>query len=93
MAPRQSSISNAAAPIQLTRNCGTCSVFPLAGRFRSRFCDRFRTDGAWGRHALGGIAKDALPGAVRGELAIEVSDAIGKPLLRASLWFEVQVLT
>jgi hypothetical protein len=30
---------------------------------------------------------------VRGELAIEVSDAIGKPLLRASLWFEVQVLT
>jgi hypothetical protein len=42
--------------------------------------------------ALGGIAKDALPGAQRRELAIEVSDEHRKPLLRASLWFEVQAL-
>jgi hypothetical protein len=42
--------------------------------------------------ALGGIARDALPGARRRELAIEVSDGDRKPLFRAALWFEVQPL-
>jgi hypothetical protein len=41
---------------------------------------------------LGGIARDALPGSVRRELAIEVSDASRKPLFRTALWFEVQAL-
>ena len=40
--------------------------------------------------ALGGIARDALPGSERRELAIEVSDANRKPLFRTVLCFEVQ---
>ena len=46
--------------------------------------------------ATGGVAdmaKDALPGRVRREIAVEVRDAADVRLLRASLWFEVQVLT
>jgi hypothetical protein len=41
--------------------------------------------------ALRDIAKDAIPKAARRELAIEVRDD-RRPLIRASLWFEVQVL-
>ena len=39
---------------------------------------------------LGGIARDALPGAERRQLAIEVSGGNRMPLFRAVLWFEVQ---
>ena len=39
---------------------------------------------------LADAAKDALPGAVRCEIAIEVSDENHKPLFRTALWFEVQ---
>ena len=42
--------------------------------------------------ALGGIAKDALPGTTRRELAIEVSDANRKALFRTALRFEMQTL-
>ena len=42
---------------------------------------------------LADMARDAIPGKLRRELAVEVSDAARSPLLRASLWFEVQVLT
>jgi hypothetical protein len=42
--------------------------------------------------ALGGIAKDALPGMESRELAIEVSDEDGTPLFRVVLWFELQDL-
>jgi hypothetical protein len=42
-------------------------------------------------YGLRDLAKDAIPGSVRRELAIEVRDA-NRQLIRASLWFEVQVL-
>jgi hypothetical protein len=42
--------------------------------------------------ALAEMAKDALPGVLRRELAIEVSDHQRRPILRAALWFEVQIL-
>ena len=42
--------------------------------------------------ALADAAKDALPGAVRREIVIEVRDEASRPLLRAPLWFEVQTL-
>jgi uncharacterized protein DUF6894 len=42
--------------------------------------------------ALAGMAKDALPGSVRREIAIEVRDEASRPVLRAALWFEVQTL-
>lgn len=41
---------------------------------------------------LGEIARDNLPGAVRREIAIEVSDASRRPLFRTALWFEVESL-
>jgi hypothetical protein len=41
---------------------------------------------------MGDLARDALPGALRRELAIEVRDETDRQLLRASLWFEVAVL-
>jgi Domain of unknown function (DUF6894) len=41
---------------------------------------------------LADMARDAIPGEIRRELAVEVSDFRRNPLLRASLWFEVQVL-
>ena len=46
-------------------------------------------------HATAGLADlahDAIPGSVRRELAVEVSDEHRKPLLRATLWFEVAIL-
>ena len=42
--------------------------------------------------ALADAAKDALPGAVRREIVIEVRDEASRPVLRAALWFEVQTL-
>ena len=42
--------------------------------------------------ALAGIAKDALPKTTARELSIEVRDECDRLLIRASLWFEVQVL-
>jgi hypothetical protein len=39
------------------------------------------------------LARDALPGAIRRELSVQVRDHIDRDLLRASLWFEVQILT
>ena len=42
--------------------------------------------------ALADAAKDALPRSVRREIAIEVRDGDVRPVLRAALWFEVQVL-
>ena len=42
--------------------------------------------------ALAGIAKDALPRSTRRELSIEVRDESDRQIIRASLWFEVQVL-
>jgi hypothetical protein len=42
--------------------------------------------------ALADMARDSIPGEVRRELAVEVSDFRRNPLLRASLWFEVQAL-
>lgn len=41
---------------------------------------------------LADLAKDAIPGGVRRELAIEVRDGTDRRIIRASLWFEVQVL-
>ncbi|MEA3071401.1 MAG: hypothetical protein QOD29_2847 [Alphaproteobacteria bacterium] len=41
---------------------------------------------------LADLAHDALPGAIRRELAVEVRDDAGQALLRAALWFEVAVL-
>ena len=41
---------------------------------------------------LGEIARDALPGTLRRELSIEVRDGSPTPVLRASLWFEVEKL-
>ena len=45
--------------------------------------------------ALGEIARDALrlSGSLRRELSIEVRDESPTPVLRASLWFEVEKLT
>ena len=42
--------------------------------------------------ALADAAKDAIPGKIRREIAVEVRDVDILPILRASLWFEVQVL-
>ena len=42
---------------------------------------------------LADLAKDALPGSERRELAIEVRDHMRRLLLRAALWFEVAVST
>jgi hypothetical protein len=42
--------------------------------------------------ALADFAHDALPKAVRRELAIEVRDEADRHILRASLWFEVLIL-
>ena len=42
--------------------------------------------------ALGEIAREALPGSVAREIAIEVRDEDKEPLLRAALRFEVQRL-
>lgn len=41
---------------------------------------------------LATMARDAIPGAIRRELAVEVKDENRRPLLRAALWFEVAVL-
>jgi hypothetical protein len=41
---------------------------------------------------LADFAKDALPGSVRRELAVEVRDEWDRYVLRASLWFEVALL-
>jgi hypothetical protein len=41
---------------------------------------------------LADAAREELPGAIRREIAIEVSDEHRRPLLRAALWFEVQTL-
>jgi hypothetical protein len=38
------------------------------------------------------LAKEALPGAVRRELSVEVRDDDNRDVLKASLWFEVAVL-
>ena len=43
--------------------------------------------------ALAEMANDALPGMMRRELAIEVSDHQRRPVLRAALWFEIQILS
>jgi hypothetical protein len=39
---------------------------------------------------LADAAKDAIPGSMRREITIEVSDADHKPLFRTALWFEIQ---
>jgi len=41
---------------------------------------------------LGDFARDALPGSVRRELAVECRDEADRDVLRAALWFEVAVL-
>jgi hypothetical protein len=41
---------------------------------------------------LADLAKEALPGAIRRELAVEARDDADHALLRAGLWFEVAVL-
>ena len=41
---------------------------------------------------LADLAKEALPGAIRRELAVEARDTADQALLRAGLWFEVAVL-
>jgi hypothetical protein len=43
--------------------------------------------------ALADLAKDAIPGRVRRELAVSVRDDVDWPILRAALWFEVQRLS
>jgi hypothetical protein len=43
--------------------------------------------------ALRDLAKDAIPKDTRRELAVEVRDDADRQLIRASLWFEVQVLS
>jgi hypothetical protein len=40
---------------------------------------------------LADLAKDALPGALRRELAVDVRDNHDRDVLKASLWFEVAV--
>lgn len=39
------------------------------------------------------MAKDAVPGALRRELVIEVRDDADHQVIRAGLWFEVALLT
>jgi hypothetical protein len=41
---------------------------------------------------LADLAKDAIPGTIRRELAVEVRDGADRALLRAALWFEVAEL-
>ena len=41
---------------------------------------------------LADFARDALPGSVRRELAVECRDEADRDVLRAALWFEVAVL-
>jgi hypothetical protein len=41
---------------------------------------------------LADLAHDALPGAIRRELAVQVRDEADHEVLRAALWFEVAVL-
>jgi hypothetical protein len=41
---------------------------------------------------LADLAKDALPGAIRRELAVEARDGADNALLRAAIWFEVAIL-
>jgi hypothetical protein len=41
---------------------------------------------------LADLAHDALPGAIRRELAVQVRDEADQEVLRAALWFEVAVL-
>lgn len=43
-------------------------------------------------NGLADLARDAIPGALRRELAVDVRDEADRQLIRASLWFEVQVL-
>jgi hypothetical protein len=38
---------------------------------------------------LADLARDALPGTIRRELAVEVRDYADQAVLRAALWFEV----
>jgi hypothetical protein len=38
------------------------------------------------------LVKDALPGAVRRELSIQVRNEADRDVLRASVWFEVAIL-
>ncbi|MEA2860496.1 MAG: hypothetical protein QOC72_2535 [Methylobacteriaceae bacterium] len=38
------------------------------------------------------LVKDALPGAIRRELSVQVRDHGDRDVLRASLWFEVAIL-
>jgi hypothetical protein len=45
------------------------------------------------RKALADAAKDVIPKSMLSEIAIEVRDETSRPLLRASLQFEVQPLT
>jgi hypothetical protein len=41
---------------------------------------------------LADLAREALPGASRRELAVEVRDESDYPVLRAALWFEVALV-
>ena len=41
---------------------------------------------------LADMARDALPGVTRRELAVEVRDESDFPILRAALWFEVALI-
>jgi hypothetical protein len=41
---------------------------------------------------LADLAKDALPGAFRRELSVQVRDYANRDILRAALWFEVAIL-
>jgi hypothetical protein len=42
---------------------------------------------------LADFAKDAIPGSVRRELAVECRDDANRDVLRAALWFELAILT
>jgi hypothetical protein len=42
---------------------------------------------------LADLTKDALPGAVRRELSVQVRDDADRDVLRASVWFEIEILT
>lgn len=41
---------------------------------------------------LADLARDALPGAIRRELSVQVRDKADRDVLKASLWFEVAIL-
>jgi Domain of unknown function (DUF6894) len=41
---------------------------------------------------LADLAKEAIPGSVRRELAVECRDEANRAVLRAGLWFEVAVV-